>query len=78
MKAEDFLAKVDWEGGIDAALDYGLSASDIEDDDDSELREAWETLERLRDQGDEARRLIEQRLEDYLWLPSSSDEDEEI
>jgi hypothetical protein len=35
--------KVEWEGGVLAALEYGIRATDIED---AEIRVAWETVER--------------------------------
>lgn len=34
-------AKVEWEGGVLAALDYGIKPEDIEGD---ELRDAWEAV----------------------------------
>lgn len=37
------LAKVDWEGGIDAALDYGITADQFED---PELRTMWYAVQR--------------------------------
>ena len=41
----DLLAsKIRWEGGVIAALDYGLHPEDIGD---PELRSAWERLQRL-------------------------------
>lgn len=41
----DLLAyKVRWEGGVMAALDYGLRSDDIRDPD---LRAAWQRLENL-------------------------------
>lgn len=36
--------KVDWEGGLDAVLEYGLRAEDLPED-DIELREAWQAME---------------------------------
>lgn len=38
---EDLCAKVDWEGGVDQAISYGIKASDI-DPELSELRAAWD------------------------------------
>lgn len=43
---EDFAAKVEWEGGVFEALDYGLTISDVPDD-DTELKEVWGQLETL-------------------------------
>lgn len=42
MTERDFAAKIDWEGGITAALDYGLRTEDCEP---GPLRDAWEKLE---------------------------------
>ena len=53
MCAEDFAAKIEWEGGIYAALDYGLKSSDLDPDDESvkDLREAWRALEDIHQAG---------------------------
>lgn len=40
----DVAAKVDWEGGITDALDYGLKVDDMPEGDE-ELRHAWAALE---------------------------------
>ena len=42
MNREDFIAKIDWEGGILGALDYGLRSEDC---DDPELKTTWQQLE---------------------------------
>lgn len=42
MTERNFAAKIEWEGGITAALDYGLKAEDCEP---GELRIAREKLE---------------------------------
>lgn len=65
MTPEDFLGKVEWEGGIDEALDYGLRASDL-DGSDPELSEAWATLERLHAEGEKARRVVNDKIEALL------------
>lgn len=39
----DLAAKVDWEGGIFEALEYGITADEMPDD---ELRVLWADLER--------------------------------
>lgn len=44
MNRADFAAKVEWEGGIFEALEYGLHSDDI-DDTDQELQDAWSALE---------------------------------
>lgn len=46
MTKEEFATKVDWEGGIQDALDYGLHATDLDDvPENSELRRLWAALE---------------------------------
>lgn len=50
MTVEEFVAKVEGEGGIESALDYGLHEDDLPDEAEElkaawkELREAWESL----------------------------------
>lgn len=39
---DEVIAKMNWEGGIYDALEYGLKASDMPDE---ELKEAWQALE---------------------------------
>lgn len=43
--AAEFAAKIDHEGGIDDALDYGLKAEEYDLPDN--IREAWEFLQAL-------------------------------
>ena len=49
MSAKDFAAKVEWEGGILEALDYGLKHTDLaaDDPDAADLRAGWKTLEEM-------------------------------
>ncbi len=49
MSPRDFAEKVDWEGGVFAALEYGLHATDLDPSDPAsvKLREAWAELERV-------------------------------
>jgi hypothetical protein len=42
MDRERLAAKVEWEGGVLATLDYGLRSDDIAD---PELRQAWADVE---------------------------------
>lgn len=44
LSEEAFAGKVEWEGGVLDALEYGLRAKDLENP-DSELGIAWRTLE---------------------------------
>lgn len=43
MNERDFANKVEWEGGILGALDYGLRSNDL--DVNGPLKQAWERLE---------------------------------
>lgn len=49
MTAAGFAAKVEWEGGVLEALDYGLKHTHLDpaDHEAAALREAWADLERL-------------------------------
>lgn len=42
MSIDDVANKIEWEGGIISALEYGIHADDIEDE---ELANLWEQLE---------------------------------
>jgi len=44
MTEEEFVGKIDQEGGVLAALEYGLSGSVLVDQ-DSDLAKAWRALE---------------------------------
>lgn len=46
LTAEEFVAKVEWEGGVLQAMYSGLRSTDL-DDDESELWEKWYELEDL-------------------------------
>lgn len=71
MNAQEFATKVDWEGGIVDALDYGLHADDLDDEPDTApLKQAWAELERIyRDQLGPAVEKVR------ALLPDSGDED---
>lgn len=43
MTAEELREKIDWEGGVWGALQYGITSHDIED---HELARRWAELER--------------------------------
>ena len=62
MGAEDFLAKVEWEGGILEAIEYGLSAEQLEDS-DSALGKAWKEIEIAYSSMEKPMRFIESLLE---------------
>lgn len=47
MSAEDILSKIEWEGGLAAALDYGLKAGDLSDEarrDHPDFAAAWDAV----------------------------------
>ena len=42
---EEFASKIDWEGGIDSAIRYGLKASDLADKPEHEqFKQDWAAL----------------------------------
>ncbi len=47
MTAQDLAHKVDWEGGVVSALEYGIRSDEI---DDPELATLWRRMEDLYDQ----------------------------
>ena len=53
---EDFVAKVDWEGGVFSAMVYGLYAEDIPDDGSEESQELYD----LWSEAQTAVKLVEQ------------------
>ena len=76
MTPARFASKVEWEGGVQDALDYGLKATDLdpEDPNSRELREAWGELERIyREQYQPA----ERKVDDILDGIETDDEDDE-
>jgi hypothetical protein len=63
---EDFAAKVEWEGGVAGALDYGLKHTDLDPADPSTaaLREKWARIEQIyREQFEPLEREITELLE---------------
>lgn len=65
MNGPDFAGKVQWEGGVVDALDYGLKHTDLDIGEDDELRQVWQELEQ---QWDVMRIMVEQAeslLEEY-------------
>ena len=41
MTTRDFLAKIEWEGGIEAAIEYGLNPTDAAD---PEVARQWQAI----------------------------------
>lgn len=66
MTESDFAAKIDWEGGITDALDYGLTAEHCEP---GPLRDAWEKLElkwaAMQEEVEDVEAILEQYQEGY-------------
>ena len=60
---EEFADKVDYEGGVFSALQYGLRASDLEDQ-DGDLAVRWKKLEAWWADGKDIVDLVEQSLEE--------------
>ena len=66
MTAKDFAAKIEWEGGVSDALDYGLkhTALDPNDSESADLRSKWKEIEDAWSEVDalqsELNRIIEQ------------------
>ena len=76
MSVGDFAAKVQWEGGVFDALDYGLKHTHLDPDDEAskELRDAWEALELVwRDQIKPASQRVEELLEDIEEAEAKAD-----
>jgi hypothetical protein len=76
MTPDDFAQKVEWEGGIVDALEYGLHATDLDPDDEASkpLRAAWAALEAVYR---EQYRPAESRVSELLDARESEDEDDE-
>ena len=45
MTKEEFRDKVEWEGGVMEAVDYGLKVTDLPDDVPAKVADAWHRLE---------------------------------
>ena len=66
MSTADFAAKVEWEGGVEGALEYGLKHTDLDPGDESvaELRAKWRELEEIYGElealSDEAARILDE------------------
>lgn len=70
MTGPEFAEKVDWEGGVLQALEYGLKASDLNATNETEdaLKSAWESLEyafgMLQDDLNKASSIVDALLDD--------------
>lgn len=65
MSEEEFLAKINYEGGIIEALEYGLRAQDLEDR-TSKLYFYWRDLTSWWTSWWTEGRAVRQNMEDYL------------
>ena len=67
MTEEEFANKIEWEGGIIGALEYGLRAKDLADR-NSELYTAWKDLQQIWE-GDfwDAKSNVESLLPEDAW-----------
>jgi len=66
MNEEDFIGKVAWEGGIVGALEYGLTASDLQDP-DSQLAKAWRRMEGAWAKFENRRDRVQDLIPDEAW-----------
>lgn len=67
MSLQEFAVKVEWEGGIAGALEYGLKHTDLDpaDPDAAELATHWKALEEVyRDHGARAEEILEAVMDD--------------
>jgi hypothetical protein len=65
VNTEEFAGKVEWEGGIEEALHYGLKSTDI--DDNPELALAWADMEATWKVFQHTVRRVEELLPDDAW-----------
>ena len=66
LSDQEFALKVEWEGGVVDALDYGLRASDL-DDSNPTLKALWLDIEQQwLESFEPAVRALEDALEDVL------------
>ncbi len=75
LSVDAFAGKVEWEGGIVDALDYGLKHTDLDPNqpDSAKLREAWARLERLYEPVREQKDIVADLLDEI----AAADEDDE-
>lgn len=71
MTRGNFASKIEWEGGIFEALDYGLKHTDLsaDDPDAAALRAAWAELEAAYD----ALRPLVRKIDDLLEEPDHAE-----
>ena len=60
---KEFAQKIDWEGGVIDALEYGLKSTDVEPGD---LRDAWKTLQYWWDHLEGDLSVVQRMIDDLL------------
>jgi hypothetical protein len=71
----DLLAKIEWEGGVIAALEYGIKTADMPEG-DTEMEQAWRKLEDAWNDLDPIVDAVEKLVEAGVVTPSQSFVDE--
>jgi len=67
VTVNEFIGKIQYEGGIISALEYGLTYEDL-DDQNTELARAWKDLERIwDDEFQPAVHAVEDLIPDEAW-----------
>jgi hypothetical protein len=61
----DLLAKIEWEGGVVEAYDYGIGHEEMPEG-DTELTELWKQLEEAQEKVEPIARKIEKLLDDTV------------
>jgi hypothetical protein len=69
---EHLAAKIEWEGGILEAVDYGIKTEDMPEG-DAELTEAWAKLEASFAETSKLADAVEKLLEDRPLSPADTD-----
>lgn len=75
MTPARFASKVEWEGGVDGALEYGLKHTHLDPDDPGSavLRAEWLALEALYEPFEEQARYVADLLEE---IPEAGNEED--
>ena len=71
---EALAAKIEWEGGLMEALDYGIKTDDMPEG-DTELTEAWAKLEASFRETSRLAHAVEKLIEDRPLSPADTDGD---
>lgn len=49
MTKEELAAKIDWEGGVESAINYGIKVTDLPEDTPARVVHAWAILQAARE-----------------------------